>query len=123
MAELTEALGLRWAEPIDGENAGRRYRIAFSADPPHLELLEVPPGSPWEVPGGRGLHHFRWWSDAYGDDVNRLLGMGGQIMLGGIDAGWIYIRLAETGMITELIDRNRLCGVHSGMLAASAEAP
>jgi len=50
MAQLSEAFGVRWTPPADLRSDGWDIRVVFSReDPPFLELVEGPEGSPWYV--------------------------------------------------------------------------
>ena len=53
MDELSRALGLRWSEILSSDSLGWKLRVALSFDgPPHFELIEAPPGSPWDASDG-----------------------------------------------------------------------
>ena len=87
MAELGPSLGVRWAQPREGEQpvwtpeGGAQQiplRFTYSVEgPQHLELLEGAPGSIWEADGSPGVHHVGVWVDDIVEETGRLL-----------DAGW-----------------------------------
>lgn len=61
-AELTAALGVTWTSIAESQLEGSAYRVCLSVEgPPHLELLEGPPGSPWDATGGSRLDHLGFW--------------------------------------------------------------
>jgi hypothetical protein len=65
MAELSSAMGVEWNEPLERELGPWKCRITFSkAGQPFLELIEAPPGGPWEA--GTGPDHLGYWTDDLG---------------------------------------------------------
>ncbi len=118
MAELGPLLGVRWAQPREGEQpvwtpeGGAQQiplRFTYSVEgPQHLELLEGAPGSIWEADGSPGVHHVGVWVDDIVEETGRLL-----------DAGWHLIAAQQapqagfgrftylappSGLIVELVD-------------------
>ena len=70
-AELSSAMGVEWNEPLERELGPWKYRITFSkAGQPFLELIEAPPGGPWEA--GTGPDHLGYWTDDLEQDKARL---------------------------------------------------
>jgi hypothetical protein len=108
MRELSDALDVRWAEPVARQFEGAPLRLVYSLDgPPYLELIEGPPGSPWEAPNGPRLDHLGFWSEDLAADRDRLAagGLGVEAYVppaGGVGFG--YFRAPATGLRIELID-------------------
>ena len=83
MAELTNALGVAWARPREGEQpvwtpeTGLRsvpLRFTYSTEgPQHLELLEGAPRSIWDADGTPGVHHVGVWVDDVVAETDGLL--------------------------------------------------
>jgi len=83
MAEMSANLGLTWkygkARPMDlwifGEPRTLEMRIAHSVEgPPHVELIQAVPGTPWAAPNGLGTNHLCYWSDRPAEVMARLEG-------------------------------------------------
>jgi hypothetical protein len=108
MQELTDALDVHWAKPVERQFEGSPLRMVFSLDgPPYLELVEGPPGSPWEATDGPRLDHLGYWSEDLVADRDRLAagGFGVEAYVppaGGV--GYGYFRAPATGLRIELID-------------------
>jgi catechol 2,3-dioxygenase-like lactoylglutathione lyase family enzyme len=117
MAELTTALGLRFGEPKVRETAYGPMRVVFSLDgPPYVELIEGPPGSPWETTRGSRLDHIGLWTDDLGADRVRLLEQGMTIEIDGEEiAGrpYAYFRAPSTGLRIELLERSMEDGFYA----------
>jgi hypothetical protein len=65
--EMTATLGVAWSPVRDGRLGDWDYRIVFSVDgPPFLELVEGPPGSPWDSSGGSHFDHLGYWAENIG---------------------------------------------------------
>ena len=108
MQELTDALDVHWAEPVERTFEGSRLRMVFSLDgPPYIELIEGPPGSPWDVSDGPRLDHLGFWSDDLAADRDRLDadGLGVEVYVpaaSGVAYG--YFRGPATGLRIKLTD-------------------
>jgi len=72
MAELGAALGLTWkgGRPVAmelqlyGEARTLTMRIAHSVQgPPHIELIQAIPDTPWALPAAAGVHHLCYWAE------------------------------------------------------------
>ncbi|HEY8339516.1 MAG TPA: VOC family protein [Egibacteraceae bacterium] len=122
MAELGDALSLRWARPQQRRLRLRtpdgplqvELRYTYSADeaPLRLELFEHVDGTPWEVSQGPGrLHHLGFWVDDLAGESARLTGLGAPLQVtydspaGGV-SGFVYHRL-PSGLLVELVDAAR----------------
>jgi hypothetical protein len=62
MRDFAEAVGTAWKPIREAVLGDWPYRIVFSDGFPHIELIEGPPGSPWDATGGAHFHHLGWWS-------------------------------------------------------------
>lgn len=72
-ADLTSTLGVAWSRVRDGRLGPWDYRIVFSADgPPFFEVIEGPPGSPWDATAGSRFDHLGYWSEDIPVDKQRL---------------------------------------------------
>lgn len=105
--ELTEALGVAWGEIRDRRLGEWDYRIVFSVDgPPFLELLEGPPGSPWDASAGSRLDHLGYWAADLDADQQALAERGAPLDFDGTALGrpFTYHRLDAVGVRAELVD-------------------
>ena len=77
---LGASLGLVWAPTVETEvPAGDRLvplRFAYSAEAPHLEVIEEAPGSVWVRNPYSNLHHIGFWADGLEGERDRLVGAG-----------------------------------------------
>lgn len=113
MAEMSTNLGLSWkgGKPremdlvIDGEERRVEMRIAHSVQgPPHVELIQSVPNSPWASPKSPGVHHLCYWSDNSADVCAHLAASGNKRVLGTDGAASGYF-LSPSGMYIEVIPR------------------
>jgi hypothetical protein len=111
MAEMSQALGLTWkgGQPqtmslcIFGEERRVEMRIAHSVQgPPHVELIQAIPDSPWATPTAVGAHHLCYWSDRPQEAIAALKAAGATRALGKPDAASGYFR-TPSGMYVEVI--------------------
>lgn len=82
---LTAQVGVRWGPVLefgrsevrdgDGNDLETAIRFCYSADAPHLELIEELPGSIWVCNEHSNLHHIGFWSDDLAADSGRLAGL------------------------------------------------
>jgi len=74
MTQVGSALGLTWSDIRDRElDDGGHLRVVFSHQgPPHIELIEGPPGSAWDASAGPRIDHLGYWSDDFAADRDRL---------------------------------------------------
>jgi hypothetical protein len=72
MAEMSASLGFAWrggrARSMElwlyGEPRTVEMRIAHSVQgPPHVELIQAVPDTPWVATPAQGTHHLCYWSD------------------------------------------------------------
>jgi hypothetical protein len=107
MAELTRVSGLTWGRIRHREMGPWKYKLAFSHQgPPHVELVEAPPGSPWNPneDGSMRIDHFQLWSSDIEADTAYLEEGGATIDVDGVARGhpFRYYKLAG-GLRVELI--------------------
>jgi hypothetical protein len=106
--ELGRTLGVEWGGVRESSMGEWSYRLSFSKQgPPHVELIEAPPGGPWEVdPRGKmRLDHLQWWTTDIDADTERLVADGATVDFDGMayDHPFRYFKLA-TGLRVELIN-------------------
>jgi ketosteroid isomerase-like protein len=111
--ELTETLGVVWSPIRDGRLGDWDYRIVFSVDgPPFLELVEGPPGSPWDASAGSRFDHLGFWADEIDADKHALAARGAPLDFDATALGrpFTYHRLDSVGARAELVDRTVQAG-------------
>ena len=110
MAELSGNLGLTWkgGRPraselcLYGEDRQVEMRIAHSIQgPPHIELLQAVPDTPWTTPS-HGAHHLCYWSADSDEVCQALEAAGNRRILGKAGTASGYF-LTPGGMIIEII--------------------
>lgn len=129
MQEMSETMDLRWqgGRPakmnlhLYGEERSVEMRIAHSVEgPPHYELIEAVPDTPWVLPPGEifCLHHICYWSDTAVSTCADLEASGLERIMGkpGSDGG--YFR-ARNGRIVEILERTRYEGLRDWITGAS----
>jgi Glyoxalase/Bleomycin resistance protein/Dioxygenase superfamily len=107
MEELGTVLGATWTEIAERPLGEWTVRVAFATDgPPFIELVEGPPGSPWEAAGGARLHHLAWWIDDLARERERLASSGFAPEFDGRSIGALfdYYAAPESGLRIELVD-------------------
>jgi hypothetical protein len=106
MDELSRGIGVRWGAIRERERDGLTYRLVFSVEgPPHIELIEGSPGTPWDTVEPR-IDHLMWWSDDLAGDTRRLEREGLPLDAGDPIGGdtWGYFKAEQSGLRIELID-------------------
>ena len=120
MSELTRAQNVQW-----GKVAARKYqqwdfKRVFSLDgPPYIELIEGPPGSPWDSSQGSRIDHLQWWTRDMEADTRRMQAAGVPLDTDGVKESpmvaadgsrkpgiFRYFRAPKSGMRLELIDES-----------------
>ena len=77
--ELAQVAGIEFRDLGRPQVGGWTIRVAYSVDgPPHLELIEGPPGSPWDASAGARLDHLGFWVDDLAGERARLEALGMQ---------------------------------------------
>lgn len=113
MAEMSRNLGLHWKGGksvemdlvIHGEERRLEMRIAHSIEgPPHIELIQAVPDTPWAAPAAPGVHHLCYWSDRSAAVCAHLTSSGNRRVLGreGAPSGYF---LSPSGIYIEIIPR------------------
>jgi hypothetical protein len=114
MRDMSRTLGLTWkggSRPmiqelcIFGEERTVDMRIAHSVQgPPHIEVIQSVPGTPWETPTAAGVHHLCFWADNSAEVCARMEASGSRRVLGrpGADSGYF---LSPQGLYVEIIGR------------------
>ena len=133
MDTVGAALDLRWTDVSDRSRtvqtgAGEveiRFRTVYSVEgPPHVELIEQVPGTPWSGEPS-GLHHVGHWSDDVRHDSGRLGDAGFPLAARAeTEPGtwrWAYHRHPAGGYL-ELVDRSVEAELRARM-GATAESP
>lgn len=106
VGDLTRALGVTWSAVRDGQLGEWNYRIVFSVEgPPFFEVIQGPPGSPWDATAGSRFDHLGYWSDDVGADKHRLAGRGAPVEFDACPYGrsFSYHRLDSLGLRVELV--------------------
>jgi catechol 2,3-dioxygenase-like lactoylglutathione lyase family enzyme len=93
MNELTEGLGITWADVVerdqpiwtpDGGKSTTPLRFTYSCEgPQHVELLQGAPGSVWDGRDEPGVHHHGIWVDDVGAETERLIAQGWTLEMAG----------------------------------------
>lgn len=106
MADFTATAGTRWNAVRAGQLSQWSYRIVFSVGTPLIELIEGPPGSPWDVTGGPRFDHLGWWADDLAATTDRLAGAGLCLAFDGREHGrrFVYHDVASIGARFEVVD-------------------
>lgn len=121
MKELTEAQGVQWGEIANRKYQQWEFKRVFSMEgPPYIELIEGPPGSPWDASKGSRIDHLQWWSKDMEADTKRMQSAGLTLDLDGVNNSPIvaadgtkkpgiyrYFNAPKTGMRLELIDESQ----------------
>lgn len=113
MREMSQNLGVEWvggkATEMDlvvfGAKRRIEMRIAHAVQgPPHIELIQAVPGTPWSAPHAPGVHHLCYWSDHSAEVCQQLEQTGNRRILGEAGANSGYF-LTPAGMVIEVIPR------------------
>lgn len=107
MEELTKAQNVQWGVVMNRQYNDWKFRRVISMEgPPYIELIEGPPGSPWDCGGTSRLDHLQWWTDDMEADTQRFLDAGLALDTDGVKLGgpFRYFRAPATGMRCELMD-------------------
>ena len=124
-ADLTAVAGLDWSPARDGELGAWRYRIAFTTRAPYLELIEGPPGSPWDSLAGARFDHLGWWAEALLDSSDQLTAAGLPVDFSGCPYGrsFVYHRVDSIGARVELVAASQQAGFFAQWDAAAPIQP
>lgn len=120
-AELNAALGITFRDPEHQRWSPYDLRLTISRDgPPYVELIEGPPGSPWDATGGSRLHHVGRFVDDLDEHRDSIVTAPGIcIALDGPSVGvrGNYFQLRESGIIVEAVasSSKRFLTAHFGL--------
>jgi hypothetical protein len=106
MDDLATFADVRWKAIERDELDGWSYRLALSADDPFIELIEGPPGSPWDAADGPRFDHLGWWCESLDDTTDQLADAGHALVLDGRVHGrrFAYHRVDSVGTRFEFVD-------------------
>lgn len=107
--ELGRAVGLEWGETLVREAGEWSMRTCFSLQgPPYVELIEGPPGSPWDPGELPHIDHIGFWALDIPLAKERLEREGLELEIDGSALGsavpFSYHRSRAAGVRIELID-------------------
>jgi hypothetical protein len=105
--ELGRALGLTFGETLERTNGPWTIRVCFALQgPPYLELIEGPPGSPWDNGGVSRIDHIGCWTPDIEASKAKLAEEGFSLELDGSQYGGLfsYHRGPASGLRVELLD-------------------
>jgi hypothetical protein len=106
-SDLSRTVGLSWRPARSGRLGEWDYRIVFSAEgPPFFEMIQGPPGSPWDATSGPRFDHLGYWSADIAADPARLASRGAPLEFDACPYGrrFTYHRLDSIGARIELVD-------------------
>ncbi|KAA5826484.1 VOC family protein [Saccharopolyspora hirsuta] len=110
MRDLENASGAEWHEPQTSTLGDWQYRIVFTAGgAPFIELIEGPPGSPWDASAGARFDHLGYWTTDLEAGTRRLESLGLPEDFSGCPYGraFAYHRVDSIGARVELVDLTR----------------
>ncbi len=91
---------------MKGDLGDWQCRIVFSRSTPFVELIEGPPGSPWDATAGGRFDHLGWWAASLTDTSRRLVEDGLPLDFDGCPYGrpFAYHRVHSIGARFEIVD-------------------
>ncbi|ORT56768.1 VOC family protein [Streptomyces sp. CB03238] len=110
MLDFTRSAGVEWSDPLSDRLGEWDYRIVFTTGgPPFIELIEGPPGSPWDASAGARFDHLGFWSSDVRQGSRRLEEAGLPVDFSGCPHGrpFVYHRVDSIGARVELVDAGR----------------
>ncbi|WP_030663133.1 VOC family protein [Streptomyces rimosus] len=110
MRDFSRATGTEWREPVSDRIGEWDFRIVFTGGgPPFVELIEGPPGSPWDASGGARFDHIGFWTGDVETGSRRLAEQGVPVDFSGCPYGrpFAYHRMDSIGARVELVDVSR----------------
>lgn len=105
--ELSSVLGVAWSPIRQGSLGDWDYQIVFSTvGPPFFEIIQGPPGSPWDTAAGSHFHHLGYWSNDVVVDKQVLVERGAPLDFDSCPYGrsFTYHHLPSLGGRIELVD-------------------
>lgn len=106
-ADLSRTVGVSWSPVRSGRLGEWDYRIVFSTGgPPFFEIIQGPPGSPWDATAGPRFDHLGYWSADLPRDQQHLSEQGAPTEFDACPYGsrFTYHRLDSIGARIELVD-------------------
>ena len=104
MADFTATAGTQWNEIRDATLDQWAYRIVFSKTAPYIELIEGPPGSPWDASDGPRFDHLGWWTASLETTTQRLTDNGLPVDFDARPRRFAYHRVDSIGARFEIVD-------------------
>lgn len=107
MRDFEKSAGVEWHEPRTNRLADWEYRITFAkGGAPFIELVQGPPGSPWDATSGARFDHLGYWTSSLEDGSRRLEDNGIPTEFSGCPHGraFAYHRMDSIGARVELVD-------------------
>ncbi len=106
MGDLASAAGIEWSPPRTDTLGGWPYRIVFSRTVPHIELIQGPPGSPWDTTDSAHFHHLGWWTHSLSSSAHHLAAAGIPPDFNGCPYGRSFAdhRIDSIGARIEIVD-------------------
>ncbi|MFH8476227.1 VOC family protein [Streptomyces sp. NPDC018000] len=110
MEDLGGAVDVEWSGILEDSLGEWDYRLAFSrGGPPYLELVQGPPGSPWDSSRGARCHHLGFWTENVMESSLRLSKEGFEREFSACPLGrpYVYHMVKSIGVSLELMDITR----------------
>ncbi|MEU0635364.1 VOC family protein [Streptomyces albidoflavus] len=110
MEDLSRTVGAQWSGVLEDSLGDWDYRLAFSrGGPPYLELVQGPPGSPWDSSLGARCHHLGFWTESVEQSSARLSWEGFEEEFSACPLGrpYVYHKVKSIGVDLELMDISR----------------
>ncbi|MEU5852621.1 VOC family protein [Saccharopolyspora shandongensis] len=110
MRDFESSAGVEWHEPQATRLGDWDYRIVFTkGGAPFIELIEGPPGSPWDASAGARFDHLGYWTSSLEAGARRLADQGLPEEFSGCPYGraFAYHRMDSIGARIELVDASR----------------
>ncbi|GAA1076438.1 VOC family protein [Nocardiopsis composta] len=126
MDELAAAVGVEWSPPRADRIGEWDFRIAFTrGDPPFIELIEGPEGSPWACGGAGRFDHLGFWTSDLEAGTARLSRAGVAADFDGCPFGrrFAYHRAEAIGGRIELVDAARLADFRAAWAPGAGAMP
>ncbi|MFE6159657.1 VOC family protein [Streptomyces sp. NPDC056486] len=110
MSDLTESVGAQWSGVLEDSLGEWDYRLAFTrGGPPYIELVQGPPGSPWDSTLGARCHHLGYWTEDVTRSAARLSDAGFTQEFSACPFGrpYTYQKVRSLGIDLEMMDISR----------------
>lgn len=110
MDDLSRSVGAEWSGILEDSLGPWEYRLAFTrGGPPYTELVQGPPGSPWDSSLGARCHHLGYWTTDVAKSSVRLSGEGFTEEFSACPMGrpYTYHKVPSLGVSLEMMDMSR----------------